>query len=312
VSLLHDTCDLVRQTFELAPQALEGGLLVAAACGAFGVLLRWRRLVWAGFAIPEAATAGAAFALGQETLLPALGLGALPQGLASEGLWVFLATLLGIAWLIPVARSARPGGERAAAACFLVASTVAVLFVCQSPHGTEEVRSLVTGKALLFLSPGDVNVLAWSLPPLLLLALGFTAPFSAAAFDRDHARAAGHPVIRIEAAFAAGLLALITLAAPRAGAPFVFAYLTLPAAAAERVAARPLPTVLVSVLLAVTGFLAGAIAAVRFDLPFSTASAAGALATAGLAFPVRSIVRRVRSWRGLGDPSADLPVRELA
>jgi ABC-type Mn2+/Zn2+ transport system permease subunit len=248
-----------------------------------GALLRWRRLVWTGFAVPEAATAGAAFALGQETLLPALGLGALPAWLAGEWIWVFLATALATLWLVPVARAARPGGERAAAACFLAASAAAVLFVCQSPHGTEEVRSLVTGKALLFLSSEDVTVLAWTLPPLLLLVTAFTGPFSAAAFDRDHARAAGHPVVRLEAGFAAGLLALISLAAPRAGAPFVFACLTLPPAAAERLAARPLPTVLVSAVLAVTGFLVGAVAAVRFDLPFSTASAAGALLVTGVA-----------------------------
>jgi zinc/manganese transport system permease protein len=241
------------------------------------VLLRWRRLVWAGFAIPEAATAGAAFALGRETLFPALGLGAF----AGEGVAVFVATALAIAWLVPVARAARPGGERAAAVCFLAASAAAVLFVCKSPHGTEEVRSLVTGKALLFLSDADVTLLAWTLPALLLVLLAFTGPFAAAAFDRDHARVAGHPVVRLEAGFAVGLLALVSLAAPRAGAPLVFAYLTLPPAAAERLVARPVPTVLVSVSLGVGGFVTGAVAAVHFDLPFSTAAAAGALLVGG-------------------------------
>jgi zinc/manganese transport system permease protein len=292
--------DLVRETYETAPRALEGGFLVAATCGAFGVLLRWRRLVWTGFAIPEAATAGAAFALGQKTLLPALGLAALPAWLAGEQASVLVAAALAILWLVPVGRAARPGGERAAAACFLVATTAVVLFVCQSPHGTEEVRALATGKALLFVSAADVRVLAWTLPPLLLLVLGFTAPFSAAAFDRDHARAAGHPVVRLEAGFALGLLALISLAAPRAGAPFVFACLTLPPAAAERVAARPLPTVLVSVLLAVTGFLAGAVASYAFELPYSTASAAGALVVSGLAALLGALVPRLPKLGGSG------------
>jgi zinc/manganese transport system permease protein len=280
----------LREAFELAPHALEGGLLVAAACGAWGVFLRWRRLVWTGFAVPEAATAGAAFALGRETFLPA----AAPALLGSEGLAVFLATALAVAWLVPVARAARPGGERAAAACFLLASTLAVLFVCRSPHGTEEVRALITGKALLFLAPGDVRILAWSMPPLLLLALAATGPFSAAAFDRDHARVAGHPVLLLEAGFAAGLLALVSLAAPRAGAPFLFAYLTLPAAAADRLAARPLPAVALSVLLAAGGFLAGAAAAVRFDLPFSTAAAGGAFLAAGAACAAGLLLRRGR------------------
>jgi zinc/manganese transport system permease protein len=132
------------------------------------------------------------------------------------------------------------------------------------------------------------------MPPLLLLALVATGPFSAAAFDRDHARVAGHPVILLEAGFAAGFLALVSLAAARAGAPFLFAYLTLPAAAADRLAARPLPAVAVSVLLAAGGFLAGAAAAVRYDLPFSTAAAGGALLAAGAAFAAGMLVRRQR------------------
>ncbi|MGQ0614589.1 MAG: metal ABC transporter permease [Planctomycetaceae bacterium] len=268
----------MREAFDLAPRAFEGGVLVAAACGAVGVHLRWRRLVWAGFAIPEAATAGTAFALG--------------VGLLPAGLGVLLATALATAWLVPVARAARPGGERAAAACFLAASAAVVLFVCRSPHGMEEVRSLVTGKALLFLSSEDVTLLAWTLPPLLLLTLLFTGPLSAAAFDRDHARTAGHAVVRLEAGFALGLLALVSLAAPRAGAPFVFAYLTLPPAAAERLAARPLPTVLLSAFLSVAGFLVGAVAAVHLDLPFSTAAAAGALLVAGVALALGLALRR--------------------
>jgi ABC-type Mn2+/Zn2+ transport system permease subunit len=272
----------LREAFEIAPHAMQGGILVAAACAAFGVLLRWRRLVWAGFAIPEAATAAAAFALGQATLLPALGLGALR--FESEGPAVLAATALSTLWLVPVARSARPGGERAAAICFLAASALEVLFVCQSPHGAEEVRSLVTGRALLFLDAGDVTLLAWTLPPLALLAIAVTGPFSAAAFDRDHARVAGHPVRRLEAGFALAFLALVSIAAPRAGAPFVFAHLTLPAAGAERLAAGPRATVLVSIALSAAGFLAGAVAAVRFDVPFSAAAASGALAVAGAAW----------------------------
>src|SRR5439155_12822485 len=78
----------LRDAIDLAPRAIEGGLLAGAACGAAGVVLRWRRLVWAGFAVPEAATAGTSFALGNDTLLPALGVsGALPSWLGWEPMW---------------------------------------------------------------------------------------------------------------------------------------------------------------------------------------------------------------------------------
>jgi len=271
-----------REALSLAPRAICGGTLAAAASGGIGVVLRWRRLVWTGFAVPEAATVGAALALGADTLLPALGVsGALPPVLLDQGTMSLVTAAFAIAWLLPVARSARPGGERAAAACFLVAATLTVLLVSESPHGTEEVRALATGKTLLFLEAKDVALLTWWMPPLVVLAFLFARPLAALAFDRDHARAAGHRVVRLEAGFAAGFLALVAVAAPRAGAPFVFAYLTLPAAAAERLVARPGATVVVATLLATLGFLVGATASVRFDLPFSTAAAGGALSVAG-------------------------------
>lgn len=295
--------EAVREAYELAPSALRGGLLVAGACAAFGVFLRWRRLVWAGFAVPEAATVGTAAALGLGTLLPALGWGSVSEAWLAghETTCVLLTSAVAIAWLVPVGRAARRGGERAAAACFIVAATLTVLLVSRSPHGTEEVRALATGKSLLFLAPDDVALLLWTLAPLTLLGLFFTAPLAAVAFDRDHARVAGHRVLALEAGFAAGLLALMTIVAPRAGAPLVFAYLTLPPAAAERIVARPLPTVLVSIVLGTAAFLVGATASVDYDLPFSTAAAGGAVvvalvAAAGAAI-ARTLWRAGHAWR---------------
>ena len=127
--------------------------------------------------------------------------------------------------------------------------------------------------------------------PLLALALWQVRAFAATAFDRDHARAAGRPVARLEAAFAAGFLVLVAVLAPRAGAPFVFTYLTIPPAAAERLVARPTSVALASVLLGALGFLVGALASVRWDLPFSTSAAAGALLVAGVAACVSALLR---------------------
>jgi zinc/manganese transport system permease protein len=287
--------DALEKAFDLLPEGMPGGLLVAAACGAIGVLLRWRRLVWAGFAVPEAATVGTAFALGHDTLLPILGVTATaPALLGNEPLLVALVTGAAILWLVPVGRAARAGGERAAAACFLASATLSVLLVSQSPHGTEEVRALATGRTLLFLLPEDITILAWSMPPLAVLALLLARPLAAVAFDRDHARAAGHPVLALEAGFAVAFAALVVLAAPRAGAPFLFAGLTVPPAAAERLVARPAAVVAASSLLATLGFLLGAASAVELDLPFATAAVGGVLAVAGLALLVGCLARPLR------------------
>lgn len=275
--------DAWNTTLELVPQAVQAGVLSAAACAAAGVLLRWRRLIWAGFAVPEAATVGTALALGSQTLWSALGFaGAVPPLLTNATVLVGIATAIPVLWLIPIGRAARRGGERAAAACFLLAATLVVLLVSESPHGTEEVRALATGKTLLFLGADDVTILAWAMPPLACFAVLLAPALAALAFDRDHARAAGRPVVALEAGVAVGLGALIALLSPRTGAPFVFAYLTIPAAAAERVAARPRSVVVASLLVGVLGFLVGAVAAVRWDLPFSTAAIAGVLGVGGL------------------------------
>ena len=112
--------DAWKEAWELAPNALRGGLLASGLCSAAGVLLRWRKLVWAGFAVPEAATVGTAAALGAETLWPALGLAGAPPGWLLRGeVMVPLATALAVLWSVPIGRAARRGGERAAAACFL-------------------------------------------------------------------------------------------------------------------------------------------------------------------------------------------------
>ncbi len=301
--------DAFLSAWDLAPRAMEGGCLAACACGALGVLLRWRRLVWAGFAVPEAATVGVSLALGAETLLPALGLAGAPPGwLVDQDLTSLLCAALAVAWLVPVARAARPGGERAAAACFLLSATLSVLLVAQSPHGTEEVRQLAMGRTLLFLRASDVALLAWTMPAVVLGALLLARPFAAISFDRDHARAVGHPVVPLEAGFALGFLALVAVAASRVGTPFAFVCLTVPAAVAERVVARPVRTVALAPLVAGVGFLLGATASVRYeelDLPFSTSAAAGVLAVAAAAVlasvparAVRAIARRSRRPTG--------------
>jgi zinc/manganese transport system permease protein len=289
----------LQQAFDLAPDAMVGGLLVAAACGGVGVLLRWRRLVWAGFAVPEAASVGTAFALGYATLLPKLGLaGPFPGWFSEEGLLVTLVTALAVLWLVPIGHARRRGSERAAAACFLAAATLSVLLVSQSPHGTEEVRALATGKTLLFLLPEDVHVLFWSMPAAAALTLVLAGPLSAIAFDRDHARAVGHAVVTLEAAFAVLFGGLVVIAAPRAGAPFLFACLTLPPAAAERLAARPLPVVIASLVVSTLGFLVGATVSVGLDLPFSTAAVGGVVvaSAAGILLPTlgRPVLGRLR------------------
>lgn len=322
--------DAMQEAWALAPRGVEGGLLAAVACAVLGVLLRWRRLVWAGFAVPQASTVGLAFALGASTLLPALGLVVPPwlhgtlehdglafaPGLAFPDIAAFVATVAAALWLLPVGRSARRGGERAAAACFLLATTAVVLLVSRSPHGTEEIRAIATGKTLLFLDAADLVVLRVGMPVLLLLGLALARPMAAIAFDRDHARVAGRPVVRVELAFAAAVAALCALLAPRAGAPFVFAYLTLPAVAAERVAARPLPMALAAAFLGGLGSLVGAAASVRYDLPFSTAAAAGALAVAGAVLLAHALLvglaaglsgRRRRDARGGDSARAGVP-----
>lgn len=273
--------DAVRSAWDLVPRAVVGGALAGAACGAVGTLLRWRRLVWAGFAVPEAATVGTAASLGASAVVASLG----------ADLSALLAAALAVLWLVPIARRAAVGGERAAAVCFLLATTAVVLLVSGSPHGTEEIKQLVVGRTLMFLSPGDERLLRVAMPAVAAIAWALSPGVAAIAFDRDHARAAGRAVVRTEAAFALLLLALCALLAARTGPAFLFAYLTLPVVGAERLAARPFPTIVVATALGALGSLVGATAAVGWDLPYVTASTAGLLAVTGACVLAAPILR---------------------
>jgi ABC-type Mn2+/Zn2+ transport system permease subunit len=89
--------------------------------------------------------------------------------------------------------------------------------------------------------------------------------------------------VRTEAAFAVVLVALCAVLAPRTGAAFLFAFVTLPAAAAGRVVARPFPMVALATVLGVLGSVTGA-------------SIAGILTVPGIASLLAARVRgRVRS-----------------
>ncbi len=303
--------DAVRAAFELVPRAMIGGALAGAACGAVGTLLRWRRLVWAGFAVPEAATVGTAAALGMSTLAASFGLdpSALPavfqdphgshaQHVELGGsLWIshgdllsLVAAALAVLWLVPIGRRASVGGERAAAACFLLATTAVVLLVSQSAHGTEEIKQLAVGRTLMFLSPGDERMLRIAMPLVVACSWLLSSGVAALSFDRDHARATGRGVHRSEAAFAIVFLFLCAILAARTGPAFLFAYLTLPAAGAERLAARPFPTIVLATVLGALGSVVGAAAAVRWDLPFATASTAGVLGVAGASIALAALL----------------------
>ena len=307
--------EVVREAFDLVPRAVVGGALAGAACGAVGTLLRWRRLVWAGFAVPEAATVGTAAALGAATLAASLDVEptALPRWLqdphggaarhvdligstwiSSVDLLSLCVAVLAVLWLVPIGRRAAAGGERAAAACFLLATTAVVLLVSRSAHGTEEIRQLAVGRTLMFLSPDDERLLRYAMPALVVVAWALAPGLASLAFDRDHARATGRAVHLTEACFAAAFLLLCAVLASRTGPAFLFAYLTLPAVGAERLVARPFPTIVVATSLGALGSVAGAAAAVRLDLPYATASTAGILALTGASVVAGALGRLVR------------------
>ena len=284
------------QAYDLAPHALVGGAAVALAAGVVGALLRWRRVAWAGLAVPSAGTAGVAFALGGHATWHALGLPG--HGPVEDvGLWAAWFTAAAVLLVVPVGRARGRDGERAAALCFVVSTTLAVLLVAESPHGDHEVASLATGRALLFLSHEDMLLLRAAMPALALVGVLLARRVAHLSFDRDHARAAGRAVVSTELAFAGLFAALVALGVPRVGAPFLFAALTVPSAAAERVAARPTTTAAVAGGVAALGFTVGATASVAWDWPFSTGVVAGLLATGAA---VALLGRGARALAGRG------------
>lgn len=229
--------NLVLQPGFFASPPVETALLVggaaalaAAAAGIFAVL---RGQAFAGHALAEISSAGGALA-------PLLGIGAM-LGFFGMG----LMAALGMAALAP----RRAGGHELAAGIGLSAGlglTALFLHFDITMKGVSGAAATIMFGSLFALPPGvGVSACLAALAALLLLAL-IWRPLLLAVLDGDLATVQGVPVVTLGLVYLLLLTVAVTLAAMAVGAILATALLIGPAAAALRLARRPVQAVLLA------------------------------------------------------------------
>jgi ABC-type Mn2+/Zn2+ transport system permease subunit len=247
------------------------GWLIAVQLALVGVWVVARNQIFLGVAVAQASTLGIAVGL----WLAGAAAGSVFAWLGSDALAAALAVAASVATALLTAREAAPGRESPEALTgwvYLLASSVPVLLLAQSPHGLEEVHQLLFS-TLLAASPADLRVFAaLTLATLLLVAARHRA-LLLFALDPDTAVALGLRRRLWNAAVAVWLGVSVGLSIRVAGTLFSFGCLV-------NLAREVRGVLLLAPALSLLAALAGFTLAHRFDVP--PAHAAVALLCAGL------------------------------
>ena len=218
--------------------ALQAGTLVAVMASLVGWLMVLRRETFAGHTLSIMAFPGAS--------------GAALLGLPlAVGYFAFCATSAGV-----IAAASRVGGRRDVAVGSAVVGTVqaaalALGYVFLSLYGgvLEDLENLLFG-SVLGVSAGEVRELL-AVTAAVLAVLAVTGrPLLFASVDEDVARAHGVPVRALHVAFLLVLGLAVAATAQIVGVLLVFALLVAPAAAAQQLTSRLLPSLLLTVAIA--------------------------------------------------------------
>ncbi len=245
----------LKEAWELFPYGLAAGMLMASACSFVGVFVVLKRLVFIGATLLQASTCGIAVAFFYH-LNPFLG--------------ALAATLVTVTLL------ALPSGERripkdaVMAAIFVLAASLAVLFVAKSAEGLEEVEAILYGD-LAITSLVDLKVLAAALLPAVLAVLVFFRPVTYSFLDREDAKVLGMRVQFWELLFFYASAVIISASSKIGGMSLVFCFLVVPPAAALLMSGRLVPVFVLAQVLALISVLLGFALSFQEDLPVNPA-----------------------------------------
>ena len=247
-------------TLEFFSRALAAGLVVGGACSLLGVLVVLKRVVFAGAALAEIASAGLALGF-------YLGFGT--HGHAPI-IFAFAVTLATAALFAYPTRNRVLPQESLIAVGFVVGAAMALFLVSKSAEGVEELKHILSGH-LLTARPEEVLV---NFVILFLLVVIYFVCFKQilyVSFDPETAHSAGLSPRFWNLIFYQILGLVIAIAIRSAGTLLVIGYLVLPAAGALLASRRILTAHLLSLILAAVGTVAGIGASFAWDVPASAA-----------------------------------------
>jgi zinc/manganese transport system permease protein len=279
-------------SFPFMVNAFRAGAIVAVLAGVIGWFMVLRRQTFVGHTLSVVAFPGASGAI-------LIGVGAV---------YGYFTFCVGAAIILALATRGRQGsagrlGQESALTGTLQAFGLAcgLLFVALYHGFLEGFTALLFGSFLGITSRQVVLLAAVAVVVLAVLAV-IGRPLLFASADPDIAAARGVPVRALSVAFLVLLGAAVAEASQITGALLVFALLVMPAATAQRLTARPLHSLLLTVAIGWTVTWAGLIAAYYSPYPIgfyiTTFAFAAYLAThllSGLAG--RTVRRRIPTSR---------------
>jgi len=267
------------------------GWSIALVLSLLGVLVVARDQIFIGAAISQASVLGVAVAL-------RLGAWAAADGCGwCDASWTH--TLSGGAFAVlgalATAAAGRPGGESREAVTgwiFLASSACAVLLLAHSPHGMEEVNTLLAS-TIIGATTSDLVTLGTAAALTVTAIAAWRQRWLLLVMDPEMAAAVGLPVAAMTRGFTLWLGLVIGLSIHVSGVVFTFGYLVLPALAAKNVCRELGAMLWVSPAIALVSAGVGFVLANSYDHPPGQMAVAVA---AALVVAARGI-RRARAQR---------------
>lgn len=276
------------QSFDLFALTYIAGWLIAVLLAMGGVVVVARDQVFIGAAVSQASTLGVATAL-------ALGGVFAGEGEGAHGGPTVMAIAFAVGASLLMLRRTGPGRESHEAMTgwvFLFASSTAVLLVAHSPHGLEEVQSLMAS-TLIGATRLDIALFAAAALATAALLLIAHRRIMLIVMDGPTAAALGLRVRVWDAGMAVWLGLTLGLSLHVAGLLYVFGCLVLPAMVARNLCRRMATMFTIAPLIAVIGVTLGFIWANHYDYPFAQA----AVATLAAMLPPAWVYRRLARHR---------------
>ena len=270
--------------FPFMVSAFRAGVIVAVVAGLMGWFMVQRRQSFAGHTLAVAAFPGAA--------------GATLIGISAA--YGYFAFCVAAAVIIAAATSGRRSASGLATESALTgivqafALACGLLFVALYKGFLNGTTALLFG-SFLGISAGQVAVLAAVGAAVLAVLAVIGRPLWFASVDPDVAAARGVPVRALSVAFLVLLGAAVAETAQITGALLVFALLVMPAATAQRLTARPLASLVLTVVIGWAVTWAGLIAAYYSSYPigfYVTSFAFAAYLAAHIAAAARHRLRQ--------------------
>ena len=244
-------------------ESLYGSLIIAITCGAIGVWVVLRRIVFVGAALAQLSSAGIALAL------VLAGAGLIRGPLAQPVVFAVVVALLGaLAFGLGTRRALVPP-DATIGVTYAVAGAFGVLLISKAVAG-EAHDLFLHGNVLGVTRRDTIEVLLVGIPMLAIHAL-FYKEFLFVSFDPETARAMGFRVDRWNLLLYFTLGLVIAFAIQTAGVLVVFNFLVLPAVTGLLLARSMRGMFAWAVVSAALAVVIGFVISIPFDLPTGSA-----------------------------------------